>query len=104
LQALYSKLVELWTTSTYNKFPFPMYAIDARSGQYIFGFDGATYNGWKPADDTTRNILRDAGWSEFSSAGSLARQYVGIVSLGDINTGAQPYYVRASGGSAIDFT
>ena len=25
LQALYSKLIELWTTSTYNKFPFPLY-------------------------------------------------------------------------------
>jgi hypothetical protein len=103
LQAVYSKFVELWETSDYNKFDAPMYAIDPRSGQFIFGFDGASYNGWRPADDATRNMIRDAGWSEFSASGTLVREYVGVVSLGDINTGAQAYYQRASGGSAINF-
>lgn len=59
LQALYSKFVDLWTTSAYNKFEFPMYTIDAKSGQYQFGTDGATFSGWKPADDATRQMLRD---------------------------------------------
>jgi hypothetical protein len=104
LQALYSKFVALWTTGTYQSFPFPMYAIDALSGQFQFGTDGATYSGWKPADDTTRQMLRDGGWSEYSSAGVLNRQYVGIVSLGDVNTGAQLYYQKSSGGSAANFT
>ena len=53
IQALYSKFVDLWTTSTYNKFEFPMYAIDALSGQFQFGTDGQTFSGWKPADDAT---------------------------------------------------
>jgi len=44
LQALYSKFVKLWETSYYNAFPFPMYAIDAKSGQFEFGFDGSRYN------------------------------------------------------------
>ena len=104
LQALYSKFVDLWTTATYNKFEFPMYTIDAKSGQYQFGTDGATFSGWKPADDATRQMLRDGGWSEYSSAGVLNRQYVGIVSLGDVNTGAQLYYQKTNGGSAADFT
>lgn len=104
LQALYSKLVSLWLTDTYNKYPFPMYAIDAKSGQFIFGFDGSNYNGWKPANDTTRQMLRDGGWSEYSAAGVLNRQYVGIVSLGDVNTGAQLYYQKAIGGAAANFT
>lgn len=104
LQALYSKFVSLWLTDTYNKFPFPMYAIDAKSGQFIFGFDGSSYNGWKPADDATRQMLRDGGWSEYSSAGVLNRQYVGIVSLGDVSASAQLYYQKASGGAAADFT
>jgi hypothetical protein len=104
LQALYSKFVDLWLTSTYNKYPFPMYTIDAKSGQFLFGTDGSTYSGWKPADDTTRQMLRDGGWSEYSSAGVLNRQYVGIVSLGDCRTGAQLYYQRESGGTAYDFT
>lgn len=48
-----------------------MYTIDAKSGQFQLGTDGNTYNGWKPANDTTRQALRDGGWSEFSSAGVL---------------------------------
>lgn len=105
VQALYSKLIELWTTATYNKFPFPMYTIDSRSGQFQFGTDGSTFNGWKPANDATRQMLRDGGWSEFSAAGALQRQYVGIVALASgFPSGAQFYYQRASGGSAINFT
>ena len=104
LQALYSKFIKLWETSAYNKFPFPMYVIDAKSGQFNFGTDGGTFNGWKPADDTTRQALRDGGWSEYSSAGVLNRQYVGIVSLGDVNTGAQLYYQRASADAPSNFT
>ena len=104
IQALYSKFIDLWTTASYNKFEFPMYTIDAKSGQYIFGFDGGTYSGWKPADDATRQMLRDGGWSEYTSAGVLDRQYVGIVSLGLCNSGAQLYYQKTSTGAATDFT
>lgn len=115
LQALYSKFIKLWEYAYYNKYPFPMYVIDAKSGQFQFGTDGGKYNGWKPVDDTTRQMLRDGGWSEYltgvydgsgnlTSGGTLARQYVGIVSLGDVNTGAQLYYQRASGGTAYNFT
>ena len=104
IQALYSKFVDLWATSTYQDSPFPMYAIDALSGQYQFGTDGATYSGWKPADDATRQKLRDGGWSEYSNAGVLNRQYVGIVGLGAVSTGAQLYYQKVSGAAASNFT
>lgn len=115
LQALYSKFIKLWETSAYNNFPFPMYAIDAKSGQFEFGFDGSRYNDWKPANDTTREMLRDGGWNEYqaggtpdvagtSATGDLARRYVGIVSLGTINSGAQAYYQLTSGGAAQNFT
>lgn len=103
LQALYSKFVSLWETTAYNKFEFPMYAIDALSGQFQFGTDGQTFSGWKPSNDATRQGLRDGGWSEFSSAGALNRQYVGIVSLGDVNTGAQLYYQKTNGGGSSNF-
>lgn len=103
--ALWAKFVDLWTTSTYQPYPFPMNVLDAKSGQYIFGQDpGGTYNGWKPQGDTTRQMIRDAGWSEYTSGGVLDRQYVGIVSLGDVNTGAQLYYQKTSGGAAANFT
>ena len=104
LQALYSKFVSLWATVTYQDSPFPMYSIDALSGQFQFGTDGSTYSGWKPANDATRQMLRDGGWSEYTSAGVLARQYVGIVGLGSVSAGAQLYYQKVSGGAAANFT
>ena len=104
LQALYSKFVELWATPSYQDSPFPMYAIDALSGQFQFGTDGATFNGWKPANDTTRQMLRDGGWSEYNAAGQLARQYVGIVGLGTVSAGAQLYYQKVLDGAATNFT
>lgn len=104
LQALYSKFIKLWETATYNKFPFPMYVIDAKSGQFNFGYDGGTYNGWKPATDATRQMLRDGGWNEYTSSGALARQYVGIVSLGEVSAGAQLYYQRAAADGPSNFT
>ncbi len=105
LQALYSKFIKLWETSAYNKYPFPMYAIDALSGQFQFGTDGGSYNGWRPANDTTRQMLRDGGWSEYSAAGVLNRQYVGIVALASgFPAGSQFYYQKASGGVAANFS
>ena len=104
LQALYSKFVELWATSTYQDSPFPMYAIDALSGQFQFGTDGATFSGWKPATDATRQMLRDGGWSEYNSSGVLARQYAGIVGLGSVSSGAQLYWQKTSVGTPTNFT
>ena len=103
LQAVYSKLVDLWATSSYQDSPFPMYAIDALSGQFQIGTDGATYSGWTWYDDTTRNMLRDGGWSEYSSGGALQAQYAGFVGLGSINSGAQPYYHLATTDAPTDF-
>lgn len=104
LQALYSKFIKLWETAAYNKYPFPMYVIDAKSGQFNFGTDGGTYNGWKPANDVTRQALRDGGWNEYLANGTLDKQYVGIVSLGDVSTGAQLYYQRDAADAPSDFT
>lgn len=104
LQALYSKFADLWTTTTYQDSPFPLNAIDALSGQYYFGVDaGGNYNGWKPANDATRNMLRDGGWREYSSAGVLNREYAGFVGLGAINTGAQPYYILNASDAPTNF-
>lgn len=104
IQALYSKFVDLWATSTYQDSPFPVYAIDALSGQFQFGTDGATFSGWKPANDATRQMLRDGGWSEYNSAGVLARQYAGIVGLGVVSAGSQLYWQRTSSAAPTNFT
>lgn len=105
LQALYSKFIKLWETASYNKYPFPMYAIDALSGQFQFGTDGGSYNGWKPANDTTRQMLRDGGWDEYLANGTKDRTYAGIVALASgFPSGAQFYYQKTSGGAATNFT
>jgi hypothetical protein len=103
--ALWSKLVDLWSTATYKPFPFPMNKIDNRSGQYVFGRDpGGNYNGWKPGSDATRQMLRNGGWSEYSNAGVLNRQYFGAVLQGGVSSGAQMYFQKTSGGPAINYT
>jgi hypothetical protein len=103
LQAVYSKLVDLWTTSTYQDSPFPMYAIDVLSGQFQIGTDGRSFNGWRWLDDTTRNMLRDGGCAEYSAAGVLQRIYGGFIGLGSINVGAQPYYHLAPTDAPVNF-
>lgn len=105
IQVLWSKFVDLWATNSYQDSPFPMNAIDALSGQYDFGVDeGGNYSGWKPANDTTRQMLRDGGWREYSSAGVLNREYAGVVGLGGVSTGAQLYYQLAANDAPINFT
>jgi len=103
-QALYSKMVDLWATATYQDSPFPFYAIDALSGQFQIGTDGSTFSGWTFADEASRQMMRDGGWSEFNSSGTLARQYVGIVGLGTVNAGAQLYWQKVATDAPVDFT
>jgi hypothetical protein len=102
--ALYSKFVDLWTTAPYQDSPFPMYSIDRASGQYQFGTDGATFNGWKPGSDATRQMLRDGGWTEYTALGVVAREYTGIVGLGTVSAGSQLYYQRVAGAAPTNFT
>lgn len=105
MNALWSFFVDKWATATYKPYPFPMNKIDNRSGQYVFGRDpGGTYNGWKPGSDATRQMIRNGGWNEYSSAGVLNRVYFGAVLQGSVSSGSQCYYQRASGGAAINYT
>ena len=105
LQAVYSKLVDLWAIQTYQDSPFPMNAIDAESGQYQIGIDpGGEPNGWAWADDATRQMLRDGGFEEVDAAGTLQAVYCGVVGLGAVSTASQLYYQLSPGSAPIDFT
>lgn len=95
-QTLYSFLKEEWkTNTTYIKFPFPMEAITPESFEFI--------NGWKPANDATRKLIRTAGWAERTAAGVIERQYLGVVSLGSLGAMDQPYY-QFNSLASVDFT
>jgi hypothetical protein len=82
-----------------------MYAIDALSGQFQIGTDGATYSGWNWADVATRNALRDGGWSEYNAGGTKTAEYCGFVGLGSITpaTTCQPYYHLDTADSPTNF-
>ena len=95
-QCLYSWLKEQWkSSSTFIKYPFPMVAITPEEFEF--------QNGWLPADDTTRNLIRTAGWAEYDSSGVVLRKYMGVVSLGSIGSTDQPYYAWNSA-SRVNFT
>jgi len=104
-QAIYSKMVDLWATSTYQDSPFPFNALDALSGQYLIGIDaGWNANGWAWKNDTTRQMIRDWGWEEYNASWTLERVYAGIVGLGAINSWAQPYFILDPADAPADFT
>ena len=104
VQALYSKLVDLWATSTYQDSPFPMNALDALSGQYQIGIDaGGNANGWKFLDQATRDGLRDGGVEEYNAGGVLTRVQASVIGLGSVSVGSQLYYQTALGGPATNF-
>ena len=60
-------------------------------------------NGWEPADDTTRNLIRSAGWREITAAGVVKREYMGIISLGNIDSADTPYFAFSSDTAKTDF-
>jgi hypothetical protein len=69
-QCLYSFLKEEWkTNAALNKFKFPFKAI--YEAKFIWRY------GWQPANDQTRDLLRDAGWQEIDDS-----EYACMISLG----------------------
>ena len=94
-QALYSFCKEEWKDDTdLNKQPFPLFAVTETQLQWI--------NGWSPADLQTRQLIRDAGWTE-SVGAENGDVYAGFVSLGNFDsTSDQAYYVQSSGYASTD--
>ena len=99
---LYSFLKEEWKTdAALIPYPFPMVAITPEQFEFV--------DGWKPANDSTRKLIRTAGWREISDAAVLNREYMGVVTLGNIDAtsktvGDKAYYAFASDTSRTEFT
>lgn len=95
LQALYSFTKEEWKNDTnLIKYPFPFIAITSEQFEFV--------NGWKPADATTVNLLRNAGFAVKNSDGTSAEEYIGVITLGTIGTSDQVYYQQVDGGTPTD--
>lgn len=95
-QALYSFFKEEWRTDPLL-IPYDFPAISITPEQFEFIED------WKPSNEQTRTLLRNAGWREITAAGDIKREYTGIVSLGNIDAADTAYYAFASDANKTDF-
>lgn len=95
-QALYSFLKEEWKNdASLIPYPFPMVSITPEQFEFV--------EGWVPANDTTRNLIRFAGWREINASSVIEREYMGIVSLGNIDSSDTAYYAFSSDAAKTDF-
>lgn len=97
---LYSFLKKIWlddTTLQLNAFPNAMQPITSEQFEFI--------NGWLPADDATRKLIRTAGWAEYGATGAaITRMYAGVVTLGTLAGTDQVYYQQGAAGAATNAT
>ena len=110
LQAIYSFLKEEWKTQASSgdagaltdliQFIFPLESITREQ----FEIGGATHSDWDWKDDTTRNLIRTAGWNKLNAAGVIQQQYAGIVTLGTLDSDTQVYYqqINSTSGTTAD--
>lgn len=97
LQALYSFFKEEWKDdNNLISFPFPMIAITPEQFEFV--------DDWEPANDTTRKLIRTGGWAEVSAGGQVKREYLGVITLGNIDAGDIAYYAFATDTQKTDFT
>tara|TARA_R110000796_G_scaffold23554_1_gene67357 strand:+ start:962 stop:2278 length:1317 start_codon:yes stop_codon:yes gene_type:complete len=95
-QALYSFLKEEWKNdASLIPYPFPLVSITPEQFEFV--------GGWVPANDLTRNLTRFAGWREINAAGAIEREYMGEVSLGNIDSADTGYYAFSSDTAKTDF-
>jgi hypothetical protein len=97
LQAMYSFLKEEWKNDpTLIPFPFPMVAITPEQFEFV--------DDWVPGNDSTRKLIRTGGWAEVNAATATTREYLGVITLGNIDAGDTAYYAFASDTAKTDFT
>lgn len=102
LQALYSFFKEEWKTdATLIPHDFPMIAITPEQFEWV--------EDWHLTNDTSRKLVRTAGWREIDDLDVLQREYAGIITLGTFeDAGADTAYYQQGDdptdtAAAIDF-
>jgi len=103
LQALYSFIKDMWKSeSDLVKYPFPMEAITAEQFEFK--------NGWRltKAADTplvdSIPLIRNGGWAEKDTAGTVQYEYMGVVTLGNIESNHRVYWAFADDTTKTNFT
>ena len=99
LKALYSFLKEQWKNDPNTKnlaaFPFPMTPITDESFEFI--------DGWDFANDSSRYLIRTAGWTVRNLSGAATQIWSGIIGLGNVEADDQPYFYQGVGNTITDF-
>lgn len=104
LQAIYSFLKEEWKTPSSSgglqlqdliSFIFPLESITREQ----FEIGGATHSNWDWKDNSTRDLIRTAGWNKLDAAGTVKQQYAGVVTLGSLDSDTQVYYQQVDSAS-----
>ena len=96
-RALYKFFKQQWKTDdNLIKYPPPF-------NQMITPEQFEFVNGWRLVDDTSRKLLRSVGWREIDASNTLTREYMGIITLGDIDSADTAYYAFSSDTGKTDF-
>lgn len=94
LNTLYSYLKIQWKNDAdLIKFTFPMVAITVEQFELV--------GGWDFADSTSRNLIRDGGWSLKDLSGNTQETYMNLTTLGNFDNPSvdQAYYLQSEGGT-----
>jgi len=95
LKALYSFTKEEWKNdSNLIRHPFPFTPITDESFELK--------DGWDFANDASRYLIRTGGWAVVDTSGTTQEMWAGIITLGSLEAGTQPYFAQ-SAGTATNF-
>jgi len=101
LQAVYSKLKELWKSE--SDLPVEKFPIEALQPDKY-----EVKNGWTWKDANTRTLLRDGGWAVLDTSEvtqNAEEMFMNVISLGSFDDSANDlaYFQRTDGGDPVDF-
>lgn len=101
LKAVYSKLKDIWQNDTTAiKYEFPMTPITDERFELLKGWD---FDKTGSGSDLTTNLIRTGGWARKNTAGAVIEEWIGVVTLGSIQTGGQVYFTQFLADTAHNF-
>ncbi len=98
-QCLYSFAKEEWRTdANLIKFAFPFVSITGEQFELV--------NGWNFANQYSKDLIRDGGWSLKNGAGVSQEEYMNLTTLGTFNNSAldNVYYLQSASTSGTPIT
>ena len=89
LKCVYSFCKEEWKNdTTLIKYPFPFTPITDEQFELK--------DGWNFKNDSTRYLIRTGGWAVVDTNGTTQEMWAGIITLGNLESGTQPYYCQTA--------